>query len=319
MVWIPGGEFWMGSDLEDARRDEQPVHRVRVSGFWIDATEVTNAQFARFVDATGYVTTAERKPELEEIMRQVPPGTPEPPPEKLVAGSMVFHPTETAVPLDDISQWWNWVAGADWRHPEGPGSNTSGRENHPVVQVSWDDATAYAAWAHKRLPTEAEWEYAARGGLEQKHFVWGNEDVSETHPQANIWQGTFPSRNLATDGFAGTAPVKSFPANGYGLYDMAGNVWEWTGDWYAVDAYALRAGETVIDNPTGPERSFDPNQPRMPLRVERGGSFLCNAAYCSSYRPSAKMPCSPDTGMSHLGFRCVVPGRRAEAGETAGK
>jgi sulfatase modifying factor 1 len=307
----------MGSELPDARPDEQPAHRVRVDGFWIDETEVTNAQFARFVEATGYVTTAERPPDLAEIMSQMPPGTPPPPAEKMVPSSMVFVPTPRPVPLDDFSQWWVWTPGADWRHPEGPDSTIQGREDHPVVHVSWDDAVAYAKWAHKQLPTEAEWEFAARGGLDARHFIWGDEKVSDTKRQANIWQGVFPSENLATDGFARTAPVKSFPPNGYGLYDMAGNVWEWCSDWFAVDAYAHRAGHGVVENPTGPQQSYDPQQPRMPLRTQRGGSFLCNPVYCASYRPSARMGNSPDTGMSHVGFRCVVPGPRpADAAKT---
>jgi formylglycine-generating enzyme len=310
MVWIAGGEFLMGNDLPDARPDEHPAHRVRVPGFWIDQTEVTNAQFQKFVEATGYVTTAEQAPDLAEIMSQVPPGTPEPPPESLVPGSLVFTPTEKPVPLDDVGQWWNWTAGADWRHPEGPESTIEGRENHPVVQVSWDDAQAYATWAGKRLPTEAEWEFAARGGLKGKPFVWGDEPVSESKPQANIWQGVFPSKNLVRDGYERTAPVKSFPPNGFGLYDMAGNVWEWCSDWYAVDTYPNRAEKGIADDPPGPPKSFDPRQPRMPQRVQRGGSFLCNASYCSSYRPSARMGCSPDTGMSHVGFRCVVVEQR---------
>ncbi len=220
-------------------------------------------------------------------------------------GGLVFRQTDKPVPLDDIRQWWKWTAGADWRHPEGQGSTIAGRDDHPVVQVSWDDAAAYARWAGKRLPTEAEWEFAARGGLDERHFVWGDEPVSEDRPQANIWQGVFPSENLTTDGYDRTAPVKSFPANGYGLFDMAGNVWEWCSDWYAANAYAGRAAAT-IDNPAGPERSYDPTRPQMPQRTQRGGSFLCNATYCSSYRPSARMGCSPDTGMSHVGFRCVL-------------
>jgi formylglycine-generating enzyme len=296
----------MGSDLPDARQAEQPAHRVRVGGFWMDQTEVTNAQFAKFVKATGYVTTAEKKPDLEEIMKQVPPGTPPPRPEDLVPGALVFHKTKEAVPLDDVGQWWKWTPGADWRHPEGPESSVEGRDSHPVVHVSWDDAAAYARWAGKRLPTEAEWEFAARGGLSDKHFVWGDAPVSEEKPQANIWQGEFPYKNLAADGFERTAPVRSFPPNGFGLYDMAGNVWEWCGDWFDVELYRRRAGESVVENPQGPERSFNPTMPNTPERVQRGGSFLCNASYCASYRPSARMGCSPDTGMSHLGFRCVM-------------
>jgi len=305
MIWIPGGEFAMGSEASDARGDEKPVHRVRVDGFWMDITEVTNAQFRQFVDATGYVTTAERAPDLQEIMSQLPAGTPPPSPENLVPGSLVFAPTAQPVPLDDIRQWWKWTAGANWRHPEGPESSIEDKDSYPVVQVSWDDAVAYARWAGSRLPTEAEWEFAARGGLAGKRFVWGDEAVSDVKPQANIWQGDFPYRNLATDGHERTTAVKAFPPNGYGLYDMAGNVWEWCGDWYAADAYARRAGAIIVENPQGPERSFDPRRPEMPQRIQRGGSFLCNASYCSSYRPSARMGCTPDTGMSHVGFRCV--------------
>jgi formylglycine-generating enzyme len=306
MVWIPGGEFTMGSERSDARADERPSHRVRVDGFWMDATEVTNADFRNFVEATGYITTAEKPPDVAEIMSQMPPGTAPPAKENLVPGSLVFTPTEHAVPLDDIRQWWKWTPGADWRHPEGPDSSIDGKDDHPVVQVSWDDARQYAAWAGKRLATEAEWEFAARGGMDAKAFVWGDEPLSDIKPQANVWQGTFPCENLATDAFARTAPVKSFPANGYGLFDMAGNVWEWCNDWYAVDAYARRAGDQVVVNPRGPRQSFDPRRLEMQQRVQRGGSFLCHAAYCSSYRPSARMGCAPDTGMSHVGFRCVM-------------
>jgi formylglycine-generating enzyme len=296
----------MGSELPDARPDETPAHRVRVDGFWMDVTEVTNAQFRAFVNASGYVTTAERPPDLASIMSQLPPGTPAPNKELLVAGSLVFTPTDHAVPLDDIRQWWRWTPGADWRHPEGPASSIQGKDDHPVVQVSWDDAAAYANWAGKRLPTEAEWEFAARGGVDAGHFVWGNEPVNETRPQANIWQGTFPFDNRAADGFERTAPVKSFAPNQYGLFDMAGNVWEWSSDWYSPDTYRQRGVQGTVKNPVGPGHSTDRRRPQMPQRSQRGGSFLCNATYCSSYRPSARMGCSPDTGMSHVGFRCVM-------------
>ena len=275
MVWIPGGEFTMGTDGELGRREETPAHRVSVRGFWMDRTEVTNAQFAAFVRATGYVTTAEKPPVLEELTRQLPPGTPPPPSELRVPGALVFG-----------QAGWAWTPGADWRHPEGPGSDLTGRENHPVVQVSWEDATAYAAWAGKRLPTEAEWEFAARGGLDGKRYVWGDE---RRPGLANLGQD---------DPYARTAPVGAFPANGFGLLDMSGNVWEWCADLYDPGLYRRRSGLT--ENPLGP--SFLPGPPR---RSQRGGSFLCADGGCTRYRPSARQGCAPDTGMSHLGFRCA--------------
>ena len=305
MVWIQGGEFRMGSDAPTAWQDERPSHRVVVDGFWIDITEVTNAEFKKFVEATGYVTTAEQPPTVEEILGNSPPGTPPPSPDMLVAGSLVFTPPGGEVPLNDLRRWWKWTPGANWQHPEGPGSDLKGRENHPVVQVSWFDAKAYAEWAGKRLPTEAEWEYAARGGLDSMPYVWGAAGPSETNPQANLWTGSFPHKNTAMDGFAGTAPVRKFEANGYGLYDMAGNVWEWCADWYDRDLYQSRSPTEAVINPRGPEQSRDPLRPYMSQRAQRGGSFLCNDSYCSRYRPSARHGCTPDTGMSHVGFRCV--------------
>lgn len=309
MVWVPGGEFTMGSDAPDAFGAERPPHRVRVSGFWMDVAEVTNAEFGRFVAATGHVSTAEKKPDWEELKAQLPPGTPKPADETLVAGSIVFAPPIHEVPLDDAERWWSWTPGADWRHPQGPDSTIEGKANYPVVHVSWDDAVAYATWAGKWLPTEAEWEFAARGGLDSKRFIWGDEEYSEARPQCNAWQGVFPSRNTARDGFARSAPVKSFEPNGYGLYDMGGNVWEWCGDWFRVDLHQQRAGEAVTVDPRGPNQSFDPQQPFMPQRVMKGGSFLCHPSYCSSYRPSARRGNSPDTSTEHLGFRCVVTPR----------
>ncbi|MFO1023072.1 MAG: formylglycine-generating enzyme family protein [Planctomycetales bacterium] len=311
MIWIPGGEFTMGTNDREAWPDEKPAHQVRVSGFFMDATEVTNAEFEKFVKATGYVTTAEKAPTAEEILAQAPPGTPRPAPELLVPGALVFTPTKSAVPLDNIAAWWKWTPGANWRHPEGPKSDLTGREEHPAVHISWDDAQAYAKWAGKRLPTEAEWEFAARGGLKGERNVWGSEPVSETRPQANIWQGKFPFENTKADGYERTAPVKSFPPNGFGLYDMSGNVWEWCGDWYVRELYATRSKGTVVQDPQSPKASKDPTQPYMQLRSQRGGSFLCNDSYCSRYRPSARHGCSPDTGMSHVGFRCAmsVPGK----------
>jgi formylglycine-generating enzyme required for sulfatase activity len=306
MVWVRGGEFTMGTDSDLGWPDEKPAHRVRVDGFWMDEHEVTNAQFRTFVEATGYVTTAEKTPRLEEVMAQLPPGSPSPPEENLVPGSLVFRPPVGRVNLNDVTQWWVWTPSANWRHPEGAGSSIEGKDDHPVVHVSWDDAVAYARWAGKRLPTEAEWEFAARGGLDGQPYVWGNERSTDLRPFANIWQGEFPQRNTRADGFAGTAPVRSFPPNGYGLHDMAGNVWEWCADWYERDLYRQRLGRGLAVNPVGPEQSRDPARPFMPMRAQRGGSFLCNDGYCSRYRPSARHGCSPDTGMSHVGFRCVL-------------
>jgi formylglycine-generating enzyme required for sulfatase activity len=320
MVWVPGGEFMMGTNSETGWADEKPAHRVRVDGFWIDQTEVTNAQFRAFVEATGYVTIAEKAPDLDELMSQVPPGTSPPAKEDLVPGALVFIPPEGKVDLRDFSQWWKWTPGASWRHPEGPNSNLDGRDDHPVVQVSWDDAAAYAKWAAKRLPTEAEWEYAARGGLDRKEYIWGDEPASEATPLANLWQGKFPHENSAADGFVRTAPVKSFLPNGYGLYDMSGNVWEWCQDWYDRDLHQRLAGREITVNPQGPEKAHDPQRPFGPQRVQKGGSFLCNDSYCSRYRPSARHGSSPDTGMSHVGFRCARSAQRSDkAKQTAAR
>jgi formylglycine-generating enzyme required for sulfatase activity len=288
-----------------AREDESPRHRVAVNAFWMDETEVTNAQFRKFVDATKYVTTAERKPDWEELKKQLPEGTPKPPDEALVAGSIVFQQPSGPVPLDNPSAWWAFVAGASWKAPLGPGSSIDGKDDYPVIQVSWDDAVAYAKWAGKRLPTEAEWEWAARGGLSDKVYAWGDEDLDKGKPKANTFEGHFPERDDAKDGFAGIAPVKKFAPNGYGLYDMAGNVWEWCGDWYRHDYYAECAKIGLVRNPTGPADSMDPQEPTVPKRIQRGGSFLCHASYCASYRASARMKTSPDTSLSHAGFRCV--------------
>ncbi len=305
MVRIPGGEFVMGNDGAGAWPDEKPAHRVAVSSFWMDATEVTNHQFSEFVSATGYVTTAERTPTVEELLANSPEGTAPPSTDLLAAGSLVFTPPELKVPLNDVRRWWTWTPGANWRHPEGPESDISQRTDHPVVHVSWDDATAYAIWAGKRLPTEAEWEFAARGGLLNQVYVWGSEPPGVTQPQANLWTGSFPHDNTAMDGFVRTAPVGSYAPNGYGLYDMSGNVWEWCRDWYDRELYQQRSTTNVTDNPAGPEVSRDPIRPFTSQRSQRGGSFLCNDSYCSRYRPSARHGCTPDTGMSHVGFRCV--------------
>jgi formylglycine-generating enzyme required for sulfatase activity len=294
MVLVPGGTFWMGdNDFPDA----QPVRQVTVDGFWMDATEVTNAQFARFVRATGYVTVSERAPDPKDF-----PGVP---PGELKAGSIVFTPPATAVPLDNHGQWWSYVPGASWRHPEGPGSTIDGKENLPVVHVCYDDAVAYAKWAGKRLPTEAEWEFAARGGLARKPYAWGDEQKPAGRWQANIWQGNFPSENTAEDRFPRAAPVGSFPPNPFGLHDMAGNVWEWCSDWYREDAYALGPAR----NPQGPADSLDPLEPGLPKRVQRGGSFLCSDQYCVRYKPGARGKGEVSSGASHVGFRCVRSGK----------
>jgi formylglycine-generating enzyme len=296
MVWIPSGEFQMG-DPDALFPDAQPIHKVYVDGFWMDGTEVTNAQFGRFVEATGYVTLAERQPDPKEF-RDVPP-------EKLVPGSIVFTPPDKEVSLDQPLSWWRYIPGANWRHPEGPDSDLEGRENHPVVHVCWYDAQAYAKWAGKRLATEAEWEYAARGGLEQKRYCWGDELLPGGKWQANIWQGDFPRVNTKEDGFERTAPVASFPPNGYGLCDMSGNVWEWCADWYRPDYYA----SSSTRNPPGPDSTYDPNEPNLPKRVQRGGSFLCSDVYCVRYRPGARGKGEPGSAASHIGFRCVRSAR----------
>jgi sulfatase modifying factor 1 len=295
MALIVGGSFARGSD--HGRPDEQPVRTIAVSNFWMDRTEVTNAQFAAFIAATKYVTLAERKPDPKDF-----PGVPL---ENLLPGSLVFTPADTDR-LEDCHRWWRYQPSADWRHPDGPGSSIAGKDNHPVVQVSWDDAVAYAAWAGKRLPTEAEWEYAARAGLSGKRYPWGDQQLTDADgKQANIWQGSFPDTNTATDGFVATAPVASFPANAFGLHDMAGNVWEWCSDWYRADAYAIAARAGVATDPQGPERPWDPQEPEALKRVTRGGSFLCHVTYCESYRTAARRGTAYDSGAPHIGFRCV--------------
>jgi formylglycine-generating enzyme required for sulfatase activity len=306
MVWIPAGNFMMGGDNEQARKDEYPKHGVKVNGFYMDATEVTNAQFSEFVKATGYITTAEKDINWDEIKSQVPPNTPKPPDSVLKAASLIFVPTKSEVNLNDYSQWWAWTRGANWRHPNGPNSDIIGKDNFPVTHVSWDDAVAYSKWAGKRLPTEAEWEYAARGGLINNSYSWGKTFDEMGASKCNFWQGNFPYLNLNKDGFMGAAPVKSFAPNGYGLYDVAGNVWEWCADLYNNDYYTQLSKTKLAINPKGPTKSYDPDEPLITKRVMRGGSFLCNDSYCSGYRVSARMKSSPDSGMEHLGFRCVM-------------
>ena len=305
MVWIPGGEFLMGTDDPHSMHNERPAHRVKVDGFWMDEHDVTNAEFRKFVEATGYVTTAERKPDWEEMKKQLPPGTPKPDDRVLVAGALVFTPTDHPVPLDDLSAWWRWTPGANWRHPEGPGSSIDGKHNYPVVQVSWDDAVAYAKWAGKRLPTEAEWEYAAHGGKYGSRYYWGDEFRPAGRFMCNTYTGRFPVKDTAEDGFAGLSPVKSFPPNGYGLYDMAGNVWQWCSDWYRADMHEQNARDDCCINPAGPAQSLDPTEPYTAKRVVKGGSFLCSDSYCESYRPTARRGTPPDTGTNHTGFRCA--------------
>lgn len=312
MLWIPGGEFSMGAqdaaDMNDvgmkATVDSRPIHRVYVDGFFMDKTDVTNFQFAKFVKATGYITVAERKPRAEDY-----PGAPL---EDLVAGSVVFVPPNHHVSLDNYYQWWTYVPGANWQHPLGPNSSIAGKENYPVVHVAYEDAQAYARWAGKRLPTEAEWEFAARGGLSGKPYVWGDSFRPDGRWMANTHQGHFPEQDEAQDGYAGIAPVAQFPPNNYGLYDMAGNVWQWTSDWYRSDYYAQLAREGgVARSPTGPASAYDPAEPGHAKRVQRGGSFLCTDQYCSRYMVGTRGKGDVDTGTNHLGFRCVMtPDRR---------
>ena len=295
MVWIPGGEFWMGADEFP---DAQPWHRVVVNGFWMDKTEVTNEQFEQFVKATAYVTVAQRTPRAEDY-----PGAP---PENLVAGSVVFSPPDHPVKLNNHFQWWSYVKGTNWRYPEGPQSSIKDRGNYPVVHIAYEDALAYATWAGKRLPTEAEFEFAQRGGLDRKPYAWGDEFMPGGRHMANTFQGHFPDTNIQEDGYERAAPVAAFPPNGYGLYDMAGNVWEWTSDWYRHDYYRTLAAEgPLVRNPQGPADSFDPSEPGVKKKVHKGGSFLCTDQYCARYIAGGRGKGEPDTGTNHLGFRLV--------------
>jgi formylglycine-generating enzyme required for sulfatase activity len=299
MAWIPGGAFTMGSNAHYP--EEAPPHRVTVGAFWMDRYTVTNKEFRRFVDATGYVTLAEKPANPDDY-----PGAQ---PQMLAPSSVLFRKAAGPVDLRNPYNWWIYVAGADWRHPRGPGSSLQGLWDHPVVHVAYEDAEAYARWAGKELPTEAEWEFAARGGLDGAQYSWGDELTPGGKPHANTWQGEFPWQNLLEDGFEWTAPVGTFPANGYGLHDMAGNVWEWTTDWYQEHAKIEHACCT-IDNPRGGGRdeSFDPRTPgvKIPRKVMKGGSYLCAPNYCRRYRPAARMAQGVDTSTCHLGFRCIV-------------
>ena len=307
MVWIEGGVFQMGASENDnmALIHEKPNHTVKVNGFYMDETEVTNKQFTEFIKATGYITTAERPIDWDIIKMQLPPGTQRPHDSILMPGSLLFKKTTESVPnLYDFSQWWKWSIGANWKEPEGKGSNIVGKENYPVVHVSYEDAIAYCNWSGKRLPTEAEWEYAARGGKKNKIYFWGNLSNS-LHQYVNSWEGEFPVENIIKDGFEKSAPVKSFPPNNYGLYEISGNVWEWTSDWYNLNYYVQCKKNNITDNPIGANKAYNPNNPYIDEKIIRGGSFLCNASYCASYRVSSRMATDPNTSLEHLGFRTV--------------
>jgi len=312
MVWIPGGEFVQGAVPHDkmAMMHEKPAHRIALDGFFMDIHEVTNSQFERFVEETGYVTVAEREIDWDEMKKQLPQGTPKPNDSILQPGSLVFKKNKSSVPnLYDYSQWWEWKIGANWEHPNGPDTDITGKENEPVVHIAFEDAQAYCKWAGRRLPTEAEWEYAARADQSNELFFWGS-DLDQLSYHANTWEGEFPVNNTKADGFEGRAPVMSYPKNGFGLYDMAGNVWEWTSDWYNTGYYKeLALEQATTMNPKGASNAFNSFNPDVQEKVIKGGSFLCSASYCASYRISARMATSPDSGMEHLGFRTVyVPG-----------
>ena len=307
MIFVEGGEFEMGGDNNEAKQDELPKHKVVVNSFWMDETEVTNNQFKEFVKATGYVTTAEKAIDWNEIKKILPPNTPKPHDSLLSPASLIFYQTD-AVNMSDFTQWWRLEKNANWKQPFGKDSNIEGKGNHPVIHISWDDAMAYCKWAGKRLPTEAEFEYASRGGLKNNLYSWGNEPIYKGDTKANTWEGKFPSNNNLNDKYYYTAPVKSFKPNAYGFYDLGGNVWEWCSDWYHSDYYEM-ISKSVVSNPRGPEKSYDPNEPYSPKKVMRGGSFLCNDSYCSGFRNSMRMKSTPDSSSLHAGFRTVMDER----------
>ncbi len=309
MVWIPGGTIRQGARSHDkgAMQHEKPNHEVRVDGFFMDITEVTNAQFQKFVDETNYTTVAERAIDWEEMKKQLPVGTSKPHDSIMQPGSLTFKKTKEPVAnLFDFSQWWRWTIGANWKHPNGPESNILGKDNDPVVHVAYEDALAYCEWAGTRLPTEAEWERAAEGNHKNAIYSWG-DDETLLSKKVNSWEGQFPTKNTKEDGYEGRAPVKSYPANDFGLYDMAGNVWEWTSDWYNTKYYQeIAQMNGVVKNPQGAEQPFNERDPYAREKVMKGGSFLCNASYCASYRISARMATSLDSSLEHLGFRTVT-------------
>jgi formylglycine-generating enzyme required for sulfatase activity len=309
MVWISGGEFIQGAGPQDniAMAHEKPAHKVAVDGFFMDITEVTNDEFKKFIDETGYITQAERKIDWEEMKKQLPEGTPKPHDSIMQPGSLTFNKTQGPVPnLYDFSQWWRWTIGANWKQPNGPSSSIKGKGNHPVVHISYEDALAYCEWAGRRLPTEAEWEKAARGNQEASTYFWG-ENSSVLSQMANTWEGEFPVMNTQTDGFENRAPVKTYPANEFGLHDMAGNVWEWTSDWYNTNYYKeVATDKELIYNPSGAESPYNERDLYAKEKIMKGGSFLCNASYCASYRISSRMATSMDSSSEHLGLRTVA-------------
>ncbi|WP_422079505.1 formylglycine-generating enzyme family protein [Ulvibacterium sp.] len=318
MVWIPGGIFTQGAVPQDkmAMGHEKPAHKVAVDGFFMDITEVTNREFRKFVEETGYITVAEREIDWEEMKKQLPEGTPRPHDSIMQPGSLTFKKAKSSVPnLYDFSQWWQWTIGANWKHPNGPGSTIKGKDNHPVVQVAYEDALAYCDWAGRRLPTEAEWERAARGNKESTIYFWG-DDLSVLSQMANTWEGEFPVDNTRTDGFELRALVKSYPPNDFSLYDIAGNVWEWTSDWYNTNYYdQVGSKNTILRNPMGAETPYNARDPYAREKVMKGGSFLCNESYCASYRISSRMATSMDSSLEHLGFRTVATADMLRANE----